>query len=81
MSERQEVQCKWVGKLDNTLQLQASMWWVGSVSESEHREGLFYWKVVIKPFSLKGYSTSEREAIDTVEALIKTCENYKYILK
>jgi len=81
MSERQEVKCKWIRKPDNVLQLQASIWWAGSVTESEDREGLYYWVARISPHTLRGYSTSEREAIETVEALIKTCENYKYVLK
>ena len=75
------MECKWIRKPDNALQLQTHLSWTGRIIESNHREGLFSWHVFIKPFPLFGYSKSEREAIDTVEALIKTCENYKYILK
>jgi hypothetical protein len=38
-------------------------------------------KVEKSLFGNKKYSEEDEEAINTVEALLKTCEDYKYVLK
>tara|TARA_X000001388_G_scaffold23413_3_gene15922 strand:+ start:273 stop:575 length:303 start_codon:yes stop_codon:yes gene_type:complete len=80
MGERIKKSCKWVKKPDLSLQLQTNLWWVGCVSESDIKKGMFYWKVTTCPKSISGYSESEKEAVETVEGLIGSCSNYEYRL-
>lgn len=78
MAERMKKSCRWIRKPDLSLQLQTDLWWVGCVSWSDLKKGMFYWKVTTRPKSISGYSENEKEAVETVEALIKSCSSYKY---
>ena len=79
-NERVKKSCRWVRKSDLSLQLQTDLWLVGCVSESDIKKGMFYWKVTTCPKSISGYSENEKEAVETVEALISSCSNYEYRL-
>jgi len=77
-NESTKTDCSWVNKGGNGLQLQASLWWVASIKESELKTGLIYWKVVLYQNPISGYSDTKEAAIKTVEALIKSDTNYNY---
>ncbi len=70
--------CKWVTKPNGDLQLQTCLSWVGSVSKSELKEGLYYFIARNCGKTFRGWSESLDEAVSTVESLIKADENYGY---